>query len=466
MPTSAYIHRAIWRWHFYAGICVLPFLLVLALSGLALLASEPLDRYRHSALLQVTPTGTPLAVSRQLAAVADAYPDRDIVTLSPGLNADESSQFSVVPGHTHAVHDAGHAPTALLTVFVDPYTGTVLGSLDENHTLYAWAKRLHGSLLLGIAGDYILEVAAGFGVLLIVTGLWLWWPRNGRTLQQAALPALRGAGRSRWRNLHAMLGLWSAPLLLFFLLSGLAWTPFWGGKMVQVWNSLPGETYTGPAAEATHATLDHGMHQSMPWAVEQTPLPAATTGTGMPRSTTGGIVTEGPITVDDVIAYARSAGFLKYRLHFPSGPQGVWTLASTTISGDTRVLDGDRIVHLDAGTGEVLADIRFADYPLLGKLMAAGIPLHQADTGGINLVVNVALCLGVIVMCVAALGAWWARRPAGTGRLVPPPLPSDRRVWHTAVALMLVISLAFPLVALTIAAVLTADFCLLRRISA
>jgi uncharacterized iron-regulated membrane protein len=460
--ASGYLVGAVWRWHFYAGICVLPFVLVLAISGLAMLASGPLDRYIHGELLRVTPTGTPLAASAQVAAVAHAYPDAAVVTLRAGLAADESTPIGIVSGHAGATHGGGHGASALVTtVHVDPYTGTVLGEFDEESTVYAWSKKLHGTLLMGTAGDYLIEIAAGFGVLLIVTGVYLWWPRHARTVQQALLPPVAGAGRRRWRNLHAAFGAWTAPLLLFFFISGLAWTPFWGGALVQTWSSLPGESFDAPLAETTHASLDHGAHHHVPWAVEQTPLPATGSGRGAP-----GVAADGQIGVDDIIDYARAAGFAKFRVHFPRGEGGVWTVASTTIGGDTRELDGDRIVHLDGATGNVLADIRFTDYSLMGKLMAAGIPLHQGDTGLINLVVNVLICVAVITMALAAFAAWWARRPGGARRLVPPPLPRDARVWRAAVVLMLVLSIAFPLAALTIAAVLAVDFLLLRRVRA
>jgi uncharacterized iron-regulated membrane protein len=167
-----------------------------------------------------------------------------------------------------------------------------------------------------------------------------------------------------------------------------------------------------------------------------------------------------------VIGYARGTGFGEFRVHWPRGEDGVWTIAATTIGGDTRALDGDRIVHLDRHTGNVLADIRFADYSPMGKLMAAGIPLHQADTGLLNLAVNVLFCFAVLGMIVAACAAWWARRPAGARRLVPPPLPRDARAWRTAVVLMLALSLAFPLAAATIAAVLAADLLLFSRVPA
>lgn len=457
--AGGYLYGAVWRWHFYAGLCVLPFVLVLALSGLAMLVSGPIDRSLHAELLQVTPAGAPLAASAQVAAVAEAYPHASIVSLTSGVAVDESVRVGVMPQHAGAAPGHGHGAPALMTVLVDPYRGEVLGEFDENRTVYAWAKKLHGTLLLGLAGDYLIEIAAGFGVLLVVTGLYLWWPRRGRTVRQALMPSVSTPGRRKWRNLHAALGAWTAPLLLLFLVSGLAWTPFWGAELVQTWSSLPGESFAAPPAEATHASLAHGAHHDMPWAVEQTPLPASGSGHGMP-----GIAAHGPIAVDDVIDFARAEGIERFRVLFPQDEGGVWTVASTTIAGDTRQLNGDRIVHLDAATGNVLADIRFADYPLMGKLMAAGIPLHQGDTGVVNLLVNLLFCLAVIGMIAAAVAAWWVRRPRGAWRLVPPPLPRDARVWRNAVVLMLVLSLAFPLAALTIAVVLALDFLVLRRV--
>jgi uncharacterized iron-regulated membrane protein len=102
----------------------------------------------------------------------------------------------------------------------------------------------------------------------------------------------------------------------------------------------------------------------------------------------------------------------------------------------------------------------------MGKLMAAGIPLHQADTGSVNLVLNTAFCIAVLSLGGAALAAWWVRRPSGARRLVPPPLPRDVRAWRAAVALMLALSLAFPLAAATIVVVLALDLLLVSRVRA
>jgi uncharacterized iron-regulated membrane protein len=453
-------YLAAWRWHFYAGICVLPFLFTLAASGLAMLASEPLDRRLHADLLTVVPQGIPLSAERQAAAVADAYPHADLATFRPATSPTDSARIDVVPKHASASH-AGHGESVATAVFVDPYMGAVLGELDTDRTVYAWAKKVHGTLLLGTVGDYLIEIVAGFGILLTASGLYLWWPREGRGLRHALLPTLTLSGQRRCRDLHAAMGLWIAPFLLFFFASGLAWTPFWGGELVQAWSSLPGETFDAPLSSVSHASLNHDAHHEVPWALEQTPLPVS----GSPRGTAG-IAADGPIALDDVVAYARTAGFAAFRVHWPRGEDGVWTIAATTMGGDTPDLTGDHIVHLDALTGNVLAEVRFSDYSPMGKFMAAGVPLHQADTGVANLALNVLVCLAVVVMGAAALAAWWARRPSGARWLVPPPMPRDARAWRGAVVIMLALSLAFPLAALTIAAVLAIDLLLISRVRA
>jgi uncharacterized iron-regulated membrane protein len=69
-------------------------------------------------------------------------------------------------------------------------------------------------------------------------------------------------------------------------------------------------------------------------------------------------------------------------------------------------------------------------------------------------------------MIGAAVAAWWKRRPVGAWRLAPPPLPRNAGTWRVAVDLMLVLSLAFPLVAATIAAILAIDYLVLSRVPA
>ena len=53
------LYAAVWRWHFYAGLYVAPFLILLAVTGLVMLAKGPIERWQLGALLTNTPTNTP-----------------------------------------------------------------------------------------------------------------------------------------------------------------------------------------------------------------------------------------------------------------------------------------------------------------------------------------------------------------------------------------------------------------------
>ncbi len=114
-PRRFYL--AAWRWHFYAGICVLPFIFILAVSGLAMLASEPLDRYLQADLLTVTPQGTALSAERQTSAVRSAYPHAELATLRIAASPRDSTRIDVVPMHAVADHGS-HGESAAVAAVV------------------------------------------------------------------------------------------------------------------------------------------------------------------------------------------------------------------------------------------------------------------------------------------------------------------------------------------------------------
>mgnify|MGYP003672905074 CR=1 FL=1 len=432
------LYKAFWRWHFYAGLFVIPFLFILALSGMLMLLSKPIEQGLYKDLLQVTPADNGLSTSQQLERVQNAYPDSRISLYIPPRDNTESARFSLVSASDGGGHSGHGAPST--TVYVNPYTGEILGELNPANTPYAKVKNLHGTLYMGNAGDALIEIAAGLAILMLLTGIYLTWPDTG---WRSVLPVRSLKKRADWRRLHGFIGLLVAIPLLFFLLSGLSWTNVWGGKLVQAWSSLPGTSFEAPAAADTHDSMNqHGLHQ-VPWALEQTPMPSSThehAGTDL-----------GNLDIDDVIKIAANNGLKDFRVHLSAGHKTVWTLSSTTIAGDTLNPSSERTLHIDRNTGEILADIRFSDYPVMGMAMAAFIPLHQGDLGLWNLLLNLLLCLLIIVMIVCGFVLWFKRVHNAQHKLVAPPA-ADRPVSRAVVIGMLVAALCFPLSALAIGA--------------
>ena len=51
------------------------------------------------------------------------------------------------------------------SVAVNPYTAEVIRTVDRENTVFAWAEKIHGTLLIGDPGDWLIEIAAGFGIV-------------------------------------------------------------------------------------------------------------------------------------------------------------------------------------------------------------------------------------------------------------------------------------------------------------
>ena len=69
------------------------------------------------------------------------------------------------------------------SVYLNPYNGEVLGTLSVDQRFMQVDRMLHRKLLLGKPGELLMELAACWTLVMIGTGIALWWPRekNDRT---------------------------------------------------------------------------------------------------------------------------------------------------------------------------------------------------------------------------------------------------------------------------------------------
>lgn len=446
--SQSAFYRATWRWHFYAGLYVIPFFIMLALTGLVMIYDNSPEK-RLGRNYAIDTTAVTLPVTQQAEAALQAYPGATLKMYIAPRSPDRAPVFVVKSGDTE------------YAVAVDPAKGTVLGSVDPGDTYYAWANAIHGTLLIGDTGDRLIEIAASLGIVLLITGFYLWWPRARTPGSGLFWPRLHLRGRNFWKDIHAVTGFYIGVVLLFFLISGLSWAGIWGGKFVQAWSTFPAEKWDSvPLSDKTHAAMNHKPLDEVPWALEQTPLPASGSAAGI-----AGVPEGQAVTLDSVAALARQIGFAgQHRINLPDGETGVYSISADSMDGDTETPTGDRFVHIDRYTGKILAEASFADYSLAGKAMAIGIPLHMGEMGLWNVMLNTAYCLGIVLMCVSGAVMWWSRRPAGTFGLAPPAMPEHLPLWKGAVVLALFVSLAFPLAGLTLLAVLALDLLVLSRV--
>jgi uncharacterized iron-regulated membrane protein len=436
-----------WRWHFYAGLYVIPFLMMLAVTGLTMLWISALSDL-NGERATVIPSGAPMAVTALQAAAEAAVPGGAASLYIEPMAADRVAVFRV---------DADGAST---TVVIDPYSGAVMDRFPWRAGWYDFMNDIHGSLLLGNLGDRLIEVAASLGVVMVVTGLYLHWPR-GAGWAGVLVPNLAARGRALWRSLHGVVGFWMSLVMIAFLVSGLSWAGVWGDKLVQAWSTFPAAKWDNvPLSDKTHADMNHGTEKEVPWGLEQTPLPAS-------GSLLGQVAVTGPVTLDGVAGFARGLGFDgRFQINLPTGDEGVWTISHDSMSNDGPDPRADRTLHIDRYTGNVLADVGFADYSAWARMMAVGIAFHEGDMGAWNIALNTLFCLSMIFLPVSGLVMWWKRRPAKAGRLGAPPSPPDMPLWKGAAVLVVALGIMFPLAGAVMLTVVVLDRAVLRHLPA
>lgn len=452
--SPAALYRTLWRWHFWAGLMVAPFLLILSLTGAIYLFNDELNDAIYPELRLVQPRQSPVPVSAMIRAALAAHPGA-VSRVDLPATPDRSAVIFVTP-------KAGEA----LRVHVDPGTGRMLGSLVYGRTLVGLADSLHGSLLLGTLGDRIVELAACWALVLIGTGLFLWWPRGRWRAAGVLWPRLSGQGRSFWRGLHGPVGLWTAGLALFLIVTGLPWAGVQGDVLQRI-GTAAGIGY--PASFRTQATPQSVPMKAAlgetPWTLEGAPMPHSHA--PMPQmppqraTSTGHAGHDAPPATDDAAAIAgvdRVTALLAlkgltggYRLFLPGGADGVYTAYTYPDRPE-----GQRTVYVDRYRfTQIGRDVTYADYGGMGRAIELGVAIHMGNYfGRANQLLMLVPCIGIWLLTLSGVAMWWKRRPRGT--VGSPPKMGGARIGGVA-ALLAIAAIALPLFGASLLVLLLAD---------
>ncbi|MDW5376427.1 PepSY domain-containing protein [Halomonas sp. HP20-15] len=427
------LYRAVWRWHFYAGLMVLPFLISLALTGGLYLFKDEIDQWLHGDLMRVESRAVATqSAQRQLDAALVAQPG-EAFRYVPAPADDRASEVDI-----QAPDGSRHA------VFVDPYSAEVTGSMAYRGSVMWTIRTLHSLSYFGTAASLIIEIAAGWTILLVLTGLYLWWPR-GRGSEALKVRG-RPAQRVFWRDLHAVTGVGVGGFILFLAITGMPWSTFWGSQVNELAN---GHNYGYPDGVRVNVPVSKARlaeRESTNWSLEQAQLPLSTVTSGR------GIGLDRAVAEFDALGLASG-----YAVDLPGGPEGVYT--GSVYPDD---LSQQRVVHLDQYSGQALLDMSYADYGPLGRGLEWGINVHLGQQYGLaNQLILALACAGIVLLCVAAAVMWWKRRPAG--RLGVPPLPRDTRRLRGVLALLAIGGVIFPLVGASLVVMAMLDALLMRR---
>lgn len=426
----------IWRWHLFAGLIISPFLIILAVTGAIYLFQGDIEEYIYKDYYQVEENGERIAASELVNTAFNTVGGGDVTRYRPGEDAERSVEVGITDNNGDA-----------LTVFLNPYNREVLGIINDNTRFSVIIENLHSELMAGTVGDRIVELITCWTVIMILSGLYLWFPKTKEKIKGVFTFRFNKGNRIKWRDLHAVSGFWFSLLILFFLFSGLLWTGFWGNGFQQLTTATgsgyPPSIWTGPAPESETVTEEVA---DVSWAAEKLPVADSEMVSGFTQA-----------SIDDILNRAEETGIHpSYDIFYPADNTGVFTLS--TFPDQAK---DEATIHIDQYTTDVIADYRYDHYGPLGKIMALGITIHKGlEFGFLNQMLGLLVCIGLIGMVITGVWMWLKRKPKN--RIGAPK--SDSIIHHKGMfTTLIILGIIFPLVGVSLIVIFLIDRLIIRR---
>jgi uncharacterized iron-regulated membrane protein len=208
-PRHIWLRRALFQVHLWVGIAIGLYILMISLTGSAIVYRREISRKYSRPPVVLTPAGQPKSADELKQIAMRLYPDYRIVQYFDARKP--SDPVAIV------LRRNGKGFQRLF----NPYTGEDLGDpLSPQMRAIEWLADLHDNLLAGKTGRMWNGIGSIFTVLLAVTGLVVWWP---------GIKGWRRALTVSWRSrlarinydLHSMLGFWFSMFVLMWGVTGI-----------------------------------------------------------------------------------------------------------------------------------------------------------------------------------------------------------------------------------------------------
>jgi uncharacterized iron-regulated membrane protein len=381
------------RIHFWAALIASPFALVAAFTGLIYVFTPQAEIVLHGHLDHVVQLAQIQSLDDSVNAAQKVAPEGwSLHSVVPIQAQTDSVKVVFTAAHPERKANAsGHGshggsvtnekpmflrpnfgiPTSALVVYVNPYTSEVLGSLKQSERFSNWSRNLHSNYLQNDGWRWMVELAASWLMVMLVTGIYLWWPHT----PQPFVPQAKVKGRPSWMQWHAFVGVTLSVMSAVILTTGLTWSKQAGDQIRWARDA------TGQASPRIPADFKSNVSEGsrvLTW--EQA-----------------------------MQAVRREAPDVQMQLMSPKGPEGYWRANQLDSAQPDRRFD----LLLDAYSGERLYFSGWSEQTAFGKATAIGIPFHRGEFGWWNQALLFVFGVGLLFSIVSGWVMYFKRRKLG-----------------------------------------------------
>ncbi|WP_419192970.1 PepSY-associated TM helix domain-containing protein [Kolteria novifilia] len=377
--------KLFWRWHKLAGLLGGPLLVLIALTGAILVFSPEIDDWLRPDLKVIEspiPNAEPISDQAMIDLVREHVPDKRLLLYFQGEHSHEPYQFLLIGNPKEGLHD----------VWVNPYSGEIVGDRMRETAFVRIVEQIHRRLLTGEVGSSIVEFITGWGIVLVLTGLFMWWPRNLKALRHGLTVPFRGSGyKINWR-LHNAVGAWIAVFILLMCLTGMVFS-----------------TYSGKIYRSIMQATGGAFGSS----VTSTPTPGTAT-----------------VSVDKVLEVIRNevGQDAPLTVFLPNGEKACYVVQSRREERPVWTNRHDyRRWSFDQYSGEMLKRETWHDVHPMMRFWILSLTIHYGSfIGWPTKILAIVACLTLPILAVTGYLIWWWKRRARVNSASGPSAVSNR----------------------------------------
>ena len=209
-PQSLWVRKAFFQIHLWVGIGVGLYVLVISISGSAIVYRRELDRRGSHRTVVVANSGRHrMRVEELEQSALRAYPTYEVLSVAEPERSDQPDAVVL------------ERRKKRIERLFDPYTGADLGDPRSRvDRVFRWLADLHDNLLSGLTGRTLNGIGSFLVALLSLTGAVIWWPGIKHWRRSVTISRRARFARFNW-GLHSAVGFWCSLFVLIWGISGI-----------------------------------------------------------------------------------------------------------------------------------------------------------------------------------------------------------------------------------------------------
>lgn len=325
--------------HLYLSLAAGVFIIIACVTGCILVFEEEIEHALHTERFEVIPQTKKLPLNTLVSSIAKTN-DRKVTSIKIYAEADRTLEVDI------SVEPKGKSKERqTLTAYVNPYSGNVVDIYNKRESFLHQVEMMHRFLLSkkGSVGQYVMDYSALFFLLILITGIILWWPKN-RSLLKQRLKIKFAAGTKRFtHDLHVVTGFYTSIFLIITVVTGLIMGLGWMNKGLFLITKSKSESPRPPLSNYTNEAI---------------------------------------IISFDVIEKISQSNFKDYQFINIRMPKDSVDVINLSVLPKNAYVNQANNYYLDQYNGNIIGNLAFADKNLGQRVRSYVKPLHTGELFG------------------------------------------------------------------------------------